>query len=199
VVKVDSVEHPDASDHPDHFPWAFPNRANFSAFSRIFVDSNQTERKTILLYMLAFSCIFRWSGRLGFCFEPRNRGSALVEKFIVEHHGNIPSDFEAGGETEFEGSGDDLNGAGSDKRRGRSWSRFGQETPKNTPLFPHFSQCIPKTKMSFIIWKILRFYASQCILLYPLSVDSGSSGRTPVGVRVPASAPEKTRGYEDCS
>jgi hypothetical protein len=89
--------------HLTTFPGLSPNRRNFSAFSRIFVDSNQIERKTILLYLLALSCIFRWSGKLGFWFEPRNRGSALVEKFIVEYHGNIPSDFEAGSETEFEG------------------------------------------------------------------------------------------------
>jgi hypothetical protein len=42
--------------------------------------------------------------------------------------------------------------------------------------------------------KIFSFYVSRCIPICSLSIDSGSSGRTPVGVRVPASAPRKFKG-----
>jgi hypothetical protein len=70
------------------------------------------------------------------------------------------------------------------------WSRNTQKYPSFSSFFPMY----PENENIVHDIKIFSFYVSQCIPFYPLSVDSGSSGRTPVGVRVPASAPVKKEG-----
>jgi hypothetical protein len=76
-----------------------------------------------------------------------------------------------------------------------TWGPFGDQPPKNNPLFTWFLLAWHNPGKSIYSIDLIIYLSLLSFTVLTALLHSGSSGRTPVGVRVPASAPENSRGY----